>query len=95
MEFYKEILVWRRLGTGGAVRYRCLQNRAGKYAVHNADVFPAQGEEDSFSQVDNMFLELFLDESPEDRCDWYEEIEVAIEMHDKDFAGFGPLLPDN
>lgn len=87
MDLYKEILVWKRLDEYLAVRYCCFHDmQSGKYAVQSADFFRIPFVETQFREFEKQFVELFIDVSPKERCDWYDSIEEAIKTHDECFS---------
>lgn len=57
-----------------------------KYAVHNADFLSPQDTEDQFTYFEDVFLDLFVAEDAEHRCDWFDEIDQAIAAHEKSFS---------
>ncbi len=82
-QFFKEIVVWRRFEGGKATRYVCFQRLdTSQYGVQSSDVFvsmDAHGESDARMAT---FLDLFMDTSPIERCEWFDSLEAAVEAHD-------------
>ena len=84
--FFNEMMVWRRMSDTLAVRYSCVRNlHTNKYAVQSADHFYAPVNEVQISSMSAQFVELFLEESPETRCNWFDSVEEAIHDHDVQF----------
>lgn len=87
INLYTEIMVWKRLDDKSAVRYFCLGNvKTKKYAVQNADFFRLPFKELQFRASERQLIELFIEISPLERCNWFDTIEEAISAHDQDFA---------
>ncbi len=86
-ELFKEVRIWRRPSDILAIRYSCLEEViSGKYAVQSADFFRVPLEKSQFQQFEQQFVELFIEISPLERCDWFNSLEDAIASHDKDFS---------
>lgn len=85
---YEKIEIWKRVGSGLAVRFQCLKRGAdGMFAVQNSDYFRSPLGASEGQSSDMRFVELFLDDDPSDRCDWYTSMEEAISHHERDFNG--------
>jgi hypothetical protein len=85
---YERIDVWKRAGTGIAIRFQCLRRMSdGLFAVQNADSVRVSALKTDLQGSDATFVELFVDEDPTDRCDWYPSLAEAIASHEKDFSG--------
>lgn len=82
---YKKHTVLRRNGNDITI-YVCLE-RVGsdKFAVHQAEFIPHEEVILAMADVDANFLELFSDEDPGERCEWFSSLQEAIEEHDKAF----------
>lgn len=82
-QLFVEIIVWRRAESGKATRYTCLQRLDTlQYGVQSSEAFDsmdAHGESDVRLAT---FLDLFIDVSPIDRCEWFDTIESAVNAHD-------------
>jgi hypothetical protein len=84
---YKELRVWRRVDSHTAVRFFCLLDLATKmFAVQSADFFRLPITKEQLENFDKQYLELFIEISPADRCEWFESLEEAIAAHDRDFS---------
>ncbi len=53
------------------------------YCVHSADFFRENRDDQQFSR---QFLELFLDGDPQDRCEWFDSLALAIADHIAEFS---------
>jgi hypothetical protein len=86
-KMYERIEVWKRAEGGSAVRFQCLRRASdGMFAVQNADFLrPDSGKADLLAS-DAIFVELFMDEDPTSRCDWFSSVSAAIASHEKDFS---------
>lgn len=83
----REFHVWRHSGVGSAVRYVCFENLSvGRFCVQSADFFRLPVDPGLLRQHERPLVELFLEQSPQDRCAWFASIEAAIKAHDHDFA---------
>lgn len=88
MDLYLKNDVWRRLPDGVCVRYAILTHKgSGLHAVQSADFF-SDDDPESFSKFFRQYIQLFREQSPLDRCDWFDTIEGAIAAHDQDFSEF-------
>jgi len=80
---FLEMVVWRKTESKMAIRYNCLQRLDSlQYGVHTADVFASM---DAAGNADGglaLFLDLFLDVSPVERCQWFDTLDQAIQAHD-------------
>ena len=86
-KMYERIEVWKRAGVArsfdsnacGAPPTECLLSQ-------NADFLrPGSGKADLMAS-DAIFVELFMDEDPTSRCDWFSSVSAAIASHEKDFS---------
>lgn len=85
---YKAITVWRRMNEASAVRFNCLQNiDTKKFSVQSADFFYLPITQPQIEVFERQYLELFIEVSPEERCEWFESLDAAIAGHDRDFSG--------
>lgn len=86
-DIYQEITIWKCFDKKTAIRYRGLFNiNTRKYGVQSADFYRLPLEEKQLLQFENQFVGLFLEVSPEERCDWFDSIEEAIKAHEKEFS---------
>ena len=86
IDLYVRNDVWRRLPEGACVRYTVLTHTAsGLHAVHSADFF-SDDDPDSFSRFFLQYVQLFREQSPLERCEWFDSIEDAIAGHDQEFS---------
>jgi hypothetical protein len=91
MTLYREIRVWRRLGPTRAVQYVCFERLvAPAFCVQSADFYDLPVSATAILQHSYRFLELFIEEAPSARCDWFSTLEAAIEQHDREFGSSPP-----
>lgn len=84
---FKAIDVWKRLDSSTAICYRCFERLSdGQFCVQSADYYSLPLDEEQVRMLDRQFLELFLEESPEQRSPLYSTLTEAIAMFDLDFA---------
>jgi predicted class III extradiol MEMO1 family dioxygenase len=85
---FRGIDVWKRLDDGTLARYRCLQKLPqNRYCVQSVDFYRQPLDEKQMSELDRQFIELLLDQAPDDENEMYETLEEAISKHDQDFQG--------
>ena len=83
---YERIDVWKRKGSGLAVRFQCLRRVAdGMFAVQNADYLRPETFKTDVRSSDFRFVELFFEDDPTNRCDWFSSLAEAISSHERDF----------
>jgi hypothetical protein len=84
---YKELKVWRRVDSRAAIIFSCLLDLArGVFAVQSADFFRLPITKEQLESFDKQYLELFIEISPIERCEWFDSLEEAIAAHDRDFS---------
>lgn len=84
---YEKPEVWKRAGSGLAIRFQCLRRLSdGMFAVQNADFPKSRNNKADLQASDTIFVEVFLDEDPTNRCEWFSSVSEAISSHEKDFA---------
>jgi hypothetical protein len=85
-KLYKDIKIWKHVDAKTAVRYNCLADLTiGRFAVQSADFFQRPVSREQLQVFDRQYLELFIEISPHERCEWFESLEDAIAAHDRDF----------
>lgn len=85
---YERIEIWKRDGAECVIRFQCLRRASdGMFAVQNADYFRNPISTSVVQSSDLRFVELLLDDDPENRCDWYSSLNEAISHHEQDFEG--------
>lgn len=85
---YERIDVWKRLDAHVAIRFQCLRRLSdGMIAVQNADSVRQSTFKTDLWASNAIFVELFLDDDPDNRCEWFGSAEEAIEAHQRDFGG--------
>ncbi len=86
-KYYTSHFVWKRIDEKSAVRYLCFFDLTSKkYAVQNADFFYLPITKERLLESDMNGVELFLDLSPLERCDWFDEILEAVADHELNFS---------
>jgi hypothetical protein len=84
---FEKLEIWKRCDQDVAVRFQCLRRtKDNAYAVQNADFIRLESYELGLRASDIMFIELFLDDDPESRCQWFPSLEEAISAHEADFS---------
>ena len=82
---YKQHQIFRRLD-GDVAIYVCLERiEDSQFAVHQMEFVPTTQLKSSTAEIDATFFELFSEESPDTRCDWFPSLRAAIDAHDKEF----------
>ena len=80
-QLLREISIWRRSETGGAIRYTCFQRLdTMQYGIQSSEKYASakSAHGDSDDRI-AMFLDLFIDVSPIERCEWFDTLELAVE----------------
>ncbi len=86
-EFFKEIMIWKRLDKVSAVRYSCLNDlQNGKFAVQSADFFRLPLDGYSANEFARQFAVLFIEVPPRERCSWFDSLDEAIIYHEREFS---------
>lgn len=57
-----------------------------KFCVQNADFFYLPINHGQIDDANKTFIDLFMDVDPMDRCDWFDELNNAIEHHEISFS---------
>ncbi|NEP63528.1 MAG: hypothetical protein F6K31_42635 [Symploca sp. SIO2G7] len=84
---FKSIDIWKRIDSETAICYRCFQRLTdGQFCVQSADYYHLPLEDTQVKALDRQFLELFIEESPEQRSSLYPTLEEAIAMYEFEFA---------
>lgn len=87
MNRYRQIEVWSRQDEGRVIIYRCLQDLSSKkYMVDRAEIVPAPVSRETLLEIVADQLEIFIEESPENRLGQFDTLDQAIEAHDSDFG---------
>ncbi|WP_421568822.1 hypothetical protein [Stenotrophomonas sp. PD6] len=86
IDLYARSDLWRRLPEGVCVRYTVLTHtKSGLFAVQSADYF-SDDDPRNCARFFQQFIVLLREQSPLERCEWFETAEAAILAHDKHFA---------
>lgn len=84
---FKAIDIWKRIDDTTAVRYRCFQRLTdGQFCVQSADYYHLPLNEEQVKILDKQFLELFIEESPDQRSSLHPNLEEAITFYELEFA---------
>ena len=87
MSIFKEVLVWKSIDNASAIRYFCFYDLVTeKYCVQSADFFNLPIDTKQIQQFEKQSIELFIESSPVERCEWFDSLAEAIEDHDKEFS---------
>ncbi|MCY7322744.1 MAG: hypothetical protein LH660_13320 [Phormidesmis sp. CAN_BIN36] len=92
---FKAIDIWKRIDNITAVRYRCFQQLSdGQFCVQSADYYHLPPNENQVRTLDRQFLELFIEEAPDQRSSLYRTLEEAIAQYELEFAeDIAALIP--
>ncbi|MDM3871791.1 hypothetical protein QSV34_10555 [Porticoccus sp. W117] len=83
---YKKISVWKREDERTAIKYNCFELiKLKKYCVQSADYYSIPIDSKDIADLSRQYLDLFLEEAPENRGELYDSLEEAIEKFDSDF----------
>lgn len=86
MNIFQEVLIWRSIDNKSAVRYFCFYSLSTeKYCVQSADFFNLPIDIKQVQQFEKQSIELFIESSPLDRCEWFYSLAEAIKDHDEAF----------
>lgn len=84
---FKAIDIWKRLDDTKAMCYRCFQRLTdGQFCVQSADYYHLPLHEEQVRMLDRQFLELFIEETPDQRSSLYPTLEEAIAKYDLEFT---------
>ena len=85
-ELFEEVVVWKRISEDAVVKYCCFRDCGdGRVAVQSADFFRLPVDDAQLMRSERQKLELLIECSPRDRCEWFESLEDAISHHDAAF----------
>ena len=91
---FKAIDIWKRIDDTAAIRYRCFQRLTDRqFCVQSVDYYRLPLNEKQIKTLDQQFLELFIEESPDQRAALHPTIEEAIAQYDRDLADDAMFLP--
>ena len=81
---FKSIDVWQKVNEFTALRYRCFQRLDnGHYCVQSIDSYHLPIRENQRIMLDQQFIELFIEESPDQRSPLYPTLAEAIAAYDE------------
>ena len=78
-KLYKSIDVWERQGEDCAIRYRCFEILGeSKFCVQSVDYYFLPFSEEQRLQLEKQFVELIIEQAPDDRSGFAPTLEEAI-----------------
>ena len=81
---YESVDVWKRVDEQMLARYRCFRSlENNKYYVQSFDYYRVPFDAAQIAFLDNQFLELMVEESPDKRSDGFDSLDEAIEKYFK------------
>jgi hypothetical protein len=84
---FESIDIWDRR-RGEAVRYRCFRVLAtGRFCVQSSDFYRLPIDEKQDSSHERNFLELLIEQAPDERDETFASLEEAIAAHNRAFEG--------
>jgi hypothetical protein len=84
---FKAIDIWKKLDDTAAIRYRCFERLGDRqFCVQSADYYYLPLRQDQIKALDQQFIELFIEDSPDQRSSLYPTLEEAIAEYDLEFA---------
>lgn len=85
-DLYREISIWKRVNESMAIKYNCFEIVGlKKFCVQSADYYSFPLNSQDTADLHQQYLELFLEEVPEERSSAYDTLEEAIKNFDDDF----------
>ena len=85
-KLYRTIDVWRRRA-GVAIRYRCFEVLAsGAFCVQSVDSYRISSTVEQVRFLERQFIELLIEQAPDERSATFSTIEEAIADHDREFG---------
>jgi hypothetical protein len=84
---FKAIDVWKKLDDTTAIRYRCFERLEDRqFCVQSADYYYLPLRQEQVKALDQQFVELFIEEAPDERSSAYPSLELAIARYNVEFA---------
>jgi len=86
-KIYKEHLIWKRIDREEtAIRFNCFEILGeNKFCVQGVDYFSLPVDDAQIRGFNNQYIELFIEDSPENRSDLYDTLEDAIIFYERKF----------
>ena len=85
MNLFREISVWERSGSS-LIRFRCFEILpTGGYCVQSCDRYSRGRPPQQEAVLERQFIELLLDEAPDERSEVFPTLESAIANHKREF----------
>src|SRR5215472_6771855 len=83
---FRSIDVWKILNAQTLVRYRCFQLLTNnRYCVQSADFYTLPLDESRVRSLEAQFVELLIEQRPDERTDTFASLQEAIAHHDEEF----------
>jgi len=87
LDLFQEIPVWQRINDSLAIKYCGLRDlETGQYAIQSADYFYLPADRQHMLNSDQQFVELLIETSPKERCDWFDSLPAAIRAFNLHFG---------
>jgi hypothetical protein len=84
---FKAIDVWKRINDTTAIRYRCFERLADhQFCVQSADCYYLPLRQEQVKALEQQFVELLIEEAPDERSPLYPSLEEAIAQYDLEFT---------
>lgn len=85
-KIFKSINIWKNKSAHEAVCFRCFQCLDSRqYYVQSKDYLRLPIEEEQVANLNNQFLELFIESPPNLRTEGFNTIEEAISKYEEEF----------
>lgn len=87
MQLFEEVRIWRRNSDNSVACYYCFKDiERNRFCVQSSDFFYETVDHQCISESNRQLIELLIEQSPRERCCWYDSISEAIEAHDLEFT---------
>lgn len=85
-KYYKQIDVWQKMSDNEIICFRCFEIMPdGLFCVQSADFYDKDSIRNRVGAIENQYLELLLEDEPDNREGAYETLLEAIEAHQNAF----------
>ena len=86
-KMYMELSIWKRIDGKTAVHFRCFEDIASHlFCVQSADFYALPAAVNARAGFDRQFVELFIEDEPIERGEWFATVEEAIAAHERVFV---------
>jgi hypothetical protein len=87
---YLELSIWKRIDGKTAIHFRCFEDIASHlFCVQSADFYTLPETVNARAGFDRQFVELFIEDEPIERGEWFATVEEAIAAHERVFVSMG------